>query len=38
MVHLQATNDAKAYLPALAAKVSATLGTDYATLAAPAGC
>lgn len=38
MDHLQATNDAKAFLPAVAAQVSATLGTDYANLAAPAGC
>lgn len=38
MVHLGATNDAQAFLPAVAAHVSATLGTDYANLAAPAGC
>lgn len=38
MAHLRATNDAKAFLPAVAAQVSATLGTDYATFAAPAGC
>ena len=34
----QATNDAKAFLPAIAAQVSATLGADYAALVAPAGC
>lgn len=38
MVHVQATNDAKAFLPAIAAQVSATLGADYAALVAPAGC
>jgi cell fate (sporulation/competence/biofilm development) regulator YlbF (YheA/YmcA/DUF963 family) len=38
MVHLGATNDAKALLPTVATQVSATLGTDYANLAAPAGC
>lgn len=38
MVHLRATNEAKAFLPSVAAHVSATLGTDYASLAATASC
>ncbi len=38
MAHLRATNEVKAYLPTIAAEISATLGTDYATLAAPSTC
>jgi len=35
MAYLQTTNEVKAYLPAIAAEISAALGTDYAALAAP---
>jgi cell fate (sporulation/competence/biofilm development) regulator YlbF (YheA/YmcA/DUF963 family) len=38
MAHLQATNDVKAFLPAVALEVSAALGTDYASLVAPGSC
>ena len=35
MKHLRATNTIKTYLPVVAAKVSAALGADYASLIAP---
>lgn len=38
MAHLRATNDVKAFLPAVALEVSATLGADYANLIAPTTC
>ena len=38
MAHLRATNEVKAYLPTVALEVSAALGTDYASLAAPTSC
>jgi cell fate (sporulation/competence/biofilm development) regulator YlbF (YheA/YmcA/DUF963 family) len=38
MVHLRATNDVKAYLPAVAREVSAALGADYGSLVAPTSC
>lgn len=38
MNHLRATNDAKAYVPSVAARIGETLGTDYAALIAPASC
>lgn len=37
MAHLRATNATRAYLPAVAARISATLGTDFGRLAAPPG-
>ncbi|MFH0750686.1 MAG: YlbF family regulator [Chloroflexota bacterium] len=38
MAHLRATNEMKAYLPAVAREVSAALGTDYGSLVAPTSC
>jgi len=38
MAHLRASNEVKAYLPTVALEVSAALGTDYASLAAPTTC
>ncbi len=38
MAHLRASNEVKMYLPNVALEVSAALGTDYASLAAPSGC
>jgi cell fate (sporulation/competence/biofilm development) regulator YlbF (YheA/YmcA/DUF963 family) len=38
MAHLRATNDMKAYLPAVAREVSAVLGSDYGSLVAPNSC
>jgi cell fate (sporulation/competence/biofilm development) regulator YlbF (YheA/YmcA/DUF963 family) len=38
MAHLRATNDVKAYLPAVAREVSAVLGADYTSLVAPTSC
>ncbi len=38
MAHLRATNDVKAFLPAVARGVSAVLDTDYGSLAAPTSC
>jgi cell fate (sporulation/competence/biofilm development) regulator YlbF (YheA/YmcA/DUF963 family) len=38
MAHLRATNDVKAFLPAIAREVSRALGTDYANLVAQASC
>jgi cell fate (sporulation/competence/biofilm development) regulator YlbF (YheA/YmcA/DUF963 family) len=38
VAHLRATNDVKAFLPAVGLEVSATLGTDYGSLVAPTGC
>ena len=38
MAYLRTTNEVKAYLPTVAAEISATLGTDYGALAAPSSC
>ena len=38
MAHLRATNEVKAYLPAVAREVSAALGADYGSLVAPTSC
>ncbi len=38
MAHLRATNEVKAFLPAVAREVSAALGTDYGNLVAPTSC
>ena len=38
MANLRATNDVKAYLPAVAREVSAALGTDFASLVAATSC
>ncbi len=38
MAYLLATNEVKVYLPTVAQEVSASLGTDYAVLAAPSSC
>jgi cell fate (sporulation/competence/biofilm development) regulator YlbF (YheA/YmcA/DUF963 family) len=38
MAHLRATNEVKAYLPAIAREVSAALGADYGSLVAPTSC
>ena len=38
MAQLRATNDMKAYLPAIAREVSAVLGSDYGSLVAPNSC
>lgn len=38
MAHLRAANAAKAYLPTIAAEVSAALGADFGRLAAPETC
>jgi cell fate (sporulation/competence/biofilm development) regulator YlbF (YheA/YmcA/DUF963 family) len=38
MAQLRATNDMKAYLPAVAREVSAVLGSDYGSLVAPSSC
>ncbi len=38
MTHLRATNDVKAFLPAIAIEVSRALGTDYGNLVAPETC
>lgn len=38
MAQLRATNEAKAFLPLVAAEVTRALGTDYATLIKPSGC
>lgn len=38
MANLRATNDVKAYLPAVAREVSAALGADIASLVAPESC
>ncbi len=38
MAHLRATNDVKAFLPAVALEVSAALGTDHANLVTPTSC
>lgn len=38
MAHLRATNDVKAFLPAVALEVSAALGADYGNLVTPTGC
>jgi cell fate (sporulation/competence/biofilm development) regulator YlbF (YheA/YmcA/DUF963 family) len=38
MAHLQATNEVKVYLPAVAREVSAALGADYGSFVAPTSC
>ncbi|MGZ8514821.1 MAG: YlbF family regulator [Candidatus Limnocylindrales bacterium] len=38
MAHLRATNDVKAFLPAVAGEVSVALGADYVSLIAPTAC
>lgn len=38
MAHLRATNDVKAYLPTVAARISEALGADYGALIAPTSC
>jgi cell fate (sporulation/competence/biofilm development) regulator YlbF (YheA/YmcA/DUF963 family) len=38
MAHLRATNDVKAFLPAVGLEVSAALGTDYGSLVAQSSC
>jgi cell fate (sporulation/competence/biofilm development) regulator YlbF (YheA/YmcA/DUF963 family) len=38
MAHLRATNEVKAYLPAVAREVSAALGADYGSIIAPTSC
>lgn len=38
MTHLRATNDMKAYLPLVAARIGESLGTDYAALIASTTC
>ena len=37
MAHLRATNDVKAYLPSVAARISESLGTDYVAIS-PTSC
>jgi cell fate (sporulation/competence/biofilm development) regulator YlbF (YheA/YmcA/DUF963 family) len=38
MAHLRATNDVKAFLPAVGLEVSAALGADYGSLVAQSSC
>ena len=38
MAHLRATNDVKAFLPAVALEVSSALGSDYGSLVAQSSC